>query len=517
MSASCTGPSRPSGALLGRGISHRFNGTRALHAVDLEVRGGEIHALVGENGAGKSTLVKVLSGALRPTDGRVELDGVPLRLRGPMQARRHGIAVVHQDYHLFPELSVAENIVGVSGRAPTLGPLLRRGGVRALAAEALRRIGVELDPDRPARSLDPAERKLVEIARALMGDVRFLILDEPTAALESRQTERLLTLMRRLRESGKGLLFVTHRLDEVMKVADRATVLRNGEWMGVLTSGVDMTIDQLIVRILGKRPRATGRAPARGDRRTMLRIDEMRLGPGKRPVALEVRGGEILGLVGLAASGATVVLRRLGGVTGEPGARIELDGRPISTGSIRDALRSGIAYVPEDRQAQGVFPELSVAVNIGIASIDRLSIAGWTRQVALNQLATRYRDALGIHCRSLDQPVKTLSGGNQQKVLIARWLSAGARILVVEEPTHGVDIGARVEIRQHLREFASGGGAVVFFSSDPEEVQTLADRIAIFRHGELIELVDNRGGARPTSEHLTARMAGLPVGGCARR
>lgn len=480
-----------------------------MRGVSFDLRPAEIHALVGENGAGKSTLVKLLTGVLRVQEGCIELDGVPLRLTGPQQAQRLGVAVVHQSYHLFPELTVAENILGVGARVDLL---VRRRRTRDRAREVLRRCGTVIDPGRLAGELDAAERKFVEIARALASDVRFLILDEPTAALDRRQTELLISLLRRLRAAGAGLLLVTHRLDEVLQAADRCTVLRNGEQVGVLTRDQDMTADEVVLRILGRKhvPGEYGRGP-RGPE--LLRVSGLRLRPGAPPMDVDVRGGQVVGVIGLVGSGAATLLRRLSGVVSDPAARILVDGVGRRIRSVRDALAAGIAYIPEDRRTGGIFADMSVATNLSIAALDQVSRWGLVRRRARVALAERYRSVLDVRCRSLAQPLGTLSGGNQQKVMIGRWLASGARILVMEEPTQGVDIGARREIHRLLRAHAQSGGAVLFLSSDLDELADLADRIVVIRHGEVVDIVDNGGQERVSSDYLIAKAAGLGTAG----
>jgi len=490
-------------------ISQRFAGSLALSDVTFEVRAGEVHALVGENGAGKSTLVRVLSGAIRPNRGNVSVDGVEMQARTPRDARRHGIAVVHQDYHLFPELSVADNVVAIGGIAPTVGPFVSRRRLRRRARDLLQAYGIEVDPRRPARSLDVSERKLIEITRALAERPRFLVLDEPTAALERRQTDMLTQLMRSLRDQGTGVVFVTHRLDEVLELADRVTVLRNGEHAGVLTRGIDMTADELVLRILGRKPRTVRHRQFGSETAVTVRITGLRLASDSSPVNLEARRGEILGITGLVGSGAATAIRRLAGAVSHPAAEIEVLSTSATIDSPRAARCHGIAFVPADRKEAGIFADLSVAVNLGVASLDRFKVRGLVSRRRLTTSAVHYREALGIKCRSLNQLAATLSGGNQQKVLIGRWLAAGTPVLLMEEPTQGVDIGAREDIHDLVRAYAADGGTVIFLSTDLEETLTLADRIVVFSHGDVVATLPNYGEFRPDKERLVALCSGL--------
>jgi ABC-type sugar transport system ATPase subunit len=501
-------PPAPSRSLAARNVTHRFGGVVALREVSFDLRAGEIHALVGENGAGKTTLVKLLTGALAMQEGILEIDGRPLRLHKPHDVQPHGIAVVHQNYHLFPELSVAENIVGIGSQVPRVGLMISRGRMREEARKVLLRCGVDIDPERRLEDLDAAERKFVEIARALRGNVRFVILDEPTAALDRRQTDLLISVMRRLRDEGAGLALVTHRLDEVLQAADRCTVLRNGEQVGVFTRGENLDADSVVMSMLGRRD-ARGVWLKNPKGAVLIHVSEMRLRPDIQPVELVIRSGQAIGVLGLVGSGATIVLRRISGVVKQPHARIEIGGLQRRIRSVRDALAAGIAYIPEDRRASGVFPDMTVAANLSISALDTVSKWGVVRGRWQTVLAERYRRLLDVRCQAVSQVLGTLSGGNQQKVMIGRGLASGAPVLVIEEPTQGVDIGARREIHRLLRSHMESGGAVIFLSSDLDELLDLADQIAVIRHGEMVELVDNGSDTKVSHDYLIARASGL--------
>ena len=496
------------GSLVARNVTHRFSGDLALSGVSFDLHCGEIHALVGENGAGKTTLVKLLTGVLGLQEGAIEIDGRPLRIRSPHDAQRHGIAVVHQNYHLFPELTVAENIIGIGSRVPRSSLFLSRRRMRQQTREVLARCGEDIDPDRPAADLDAAERKFVEIARALTSGVRFLFLDEPTAAMDRPQTDLLISVMRRLRDEGTGLAFVTHHLDEVLQAADRCTVLRNGEQVGVLARGQDLNADEVVIRMLGRK-HLPGEFVHSVQGPNLVRVSDLRLRPGGRPIGLDIRGGQVIGVLGLVGSGAATILRRISGAVAQPWVRISVDGTELRIRSIRDGLAAGIAYIPEDRRTSGVFADLSVASNLAIAALDRVSQLGLVVRRRQNALAEQYRRALDVRCQALNQLVGTLSGGNQQKVMIGRGLASGARIMVIEEPTQGVDIGARREIHGLLRKHAQSGGAVIFLSSDLGELVDLADQIAVIRHGELVKLVNNGMADRVSHDYLIAQATGL--------
>jgi len=503
-------PDASSGSLAAREVTHRFGESNALSAVSFELCSGEIHALVGENGAGKSTLVKLLTGALPLQKGAIEIDGRPLRIRGPQDAQRQGIGVVHQNYHLFPELTVAENVIGISNRPPRTSLFLSKQRMRVRAREILSQFGASIDPERLAGDLDAGERKFVEIARALALEVRFLFLDEPTASLDRHQTDQLISVMRLLRDKGTGLAFVTHQLNEVLLAADRCTILRNGEQVGVLTRGQDLNEDEVVIRMLG-RSHLPGEFARSAQGPNLARVRDLRLRTGARPISLDISMGQVIGVLGLVGSGAATILRRISGAVARPSANITVDGTMVRMRSVRDGLAAGIAYIPEDRRTSGIFADMSVASNLAMSALGRITQLGFVRPRRQFALAEQYRRALDVRCNTLDQLVGTLSGGNQQKVMIGRALASGARILIIEEPTQGVDIGARREIQSLLRNHAQAGGAVIFLSSDLDELVDLADQIAVIRHGELVKLVNNGPGDRVSHDHLIALATGLGI------
>jgi ABC-type sugar transport system ATPase subunit len=462
------------------GIVKKFGPVTALNDVSFECARGEIHALLGENGAGKSTLIKILVGAQSPDAGSLYFDDTPVKLQSPHDAVAHSVAVVHQDYHVWPDLTVAENIIGTLQRPPQRGAFVRSGAMRKEAHDLLERLGIEIDVDRKVRELDAAEKKFVEIARALAVDAEFLILDEPTASLESRESDRLLALLERLRAADHGIILVTHRLEEVVRTADRATILRDGRNAGFVARDV-MTGDVLVEAILGRTPeepvtpRACGDVPA-------LSFTGVRTRSEAAPFDLDLRAGEILGLTGVVGSGAVHLVRALAGLVPLDGT-LTLNGKPLVLKTPGDAVRHGIGYIPEDRKGAGLALEQSVANNIALASLHRISRGGFTDTKARTAIADEYRATLGIRCASIDAPVSSLSGGNQQKVLIARWLASGAKIIAIEEPTHGVDIGAKAEIHRQLAAFAEAGGSVIFMSTELRELLAIAHRIVIFHAG----------------------------------
>jgi ribose transport system ATP-binding protein len=467
-----------------RGVGRRYAGVAALAGVDLEVRGGEVLAIVGENGAGKSTLLKILSGVVQPSEGalavadaagtlrEVELDGV----RGATDA---GIALVHQELNLAENLDVAGAIY--LGREPSWIGWLDRGRMRRDAARWLARVGLDIDPATPCGALRIAQRQLVEIAKALSTESRVLILDEPTSSLTTRETERLLAIMDELRGAGAAIVFVSHHLDEVMRIADRVVVLRDGRKTGELARGEfdRATIERLMV----------GRDIARVERRAAdsgaaVRLEVDGLVTAHRrgvPVSFRVRAGEIVGLAGLVGAGRTEVLEAIAGITEHDGA-VRLDGREL-VGDAPARVRSGIAIVPEDRARNGLFLENPVAMNMSLAWIDRSSRARLVDARGERGLVARMVARMQLRPPQPSRRVQTLSGGNQQKSVIGRWLAVDPAVLLLDEPTRGVDVGARAEIHAEVRRLADQGSAVVFASSELEEVLLLADRVIVMHDG----------------------------------
>jgi ABC-type sugar transport system ATPase subunit len=473
-------------------ITHDYSGVVVLHGVDFEMRRGSVTGLVGENGSGKSTLIKVLTGALRPSAGTVKLDGEPVTFRSPADAQRLGIGVVHQDYNLFPDLSVAENIYGVSEKLPRRrwSPFADKVQVKTQVRQLLHRLDIDIPPDTLVRALGAAERKFVELARAMLLRPRFLILDEPTASLEPGASAAVLSLIDRLREANVGLCFISHRLDEVIGISERITALRNGFKVGEVDTGV-ASEGKLAELIIGRRlddaggqekAGVDGGAPPTGD--VILRVDGLRTREDAPPVRIELHRGEILGLAGLVGAGPATVVRMLGGAQPLVG-HVEVSGRECDIRNPRDAREAGIGFVPEDRKAEGLVPEQDVVVNISLASLESVSTAGFLAKSGMVRRAHEYREKLDIRLDSVRMQAKALSGGNAQKVLLAKWLASGVNIMAVEEPTHGVDIGAKAQVHRLLRAFADQGGSIIMASTDNREVLSLCDRIAIFRHGAI--------------------------------
>jgi ribose transport system ATP-binding protein len=471
-------------------ISKRFPGVVALDRVDFDAASGEIVALVGENGAGKSTLMKMLAGIHRPDSGEIRLDGGAVAVRRPIDAARLGIAVIHQERELIDTLDVAGNVF--LGREPLRGGLLRLldgGRMFADTARLLARMGVALSPDTPVGRLSAAQQQFVAIARALSMNARLMILDEPTASLPADDAERLFAVLRDLRAAGTAIIYISHRLKEIEALADRAVVLRDGRNAGTLQPH-EITRDRLVQLMVG-RPDVGPAFVVSAFRRTsppepVLRIEQLRT--ERYPdaeVSLTVHRGEVLGIAGLIGAGRTELAETICGVRPRRAGRVLLDGQPLAIVSPRDAIRRGICLAPEDRRRSGVIGAMRVRENVTLPAVASYARAGLIRRAAEAAAVREVTTSLAVKAPSIEVPVATLSGGNQQKVVLAKWLARRPRVLVFDEPTQGVDVGAKAEIHRLIRDLADAGTAVVMISSDMEEIVAESDRVAVMRGGRV--------------------------------
>ncbi|SCK19338.1 sugar ABC transporter ATP-binding protein [Streptomyces sp. WMMB 322] len=471
------------------GIRKAFPGVVALDGVDFDLHEGEVHVLLGENGAGKSTLIKILSGVHRADSGRVLRDGRPVRIHGAGDAEKLGIATMHQEFNLVPHLSVAENIF--LGRQPRRFGLLDRARMEADAAEVLARVGVDIAPDTPLRELGVARSQMVEIAKALSLDARVLIMDEPTAALTADEVEKLFGLVRRLRADGVGIVFITHHLEEIAALGDRVTVLRDGRSVGQTAASTPR--DDLVRMMVGRSieqqyPRETGAAngtSAEAGGPPLLRVSGLTRAGGFSDVGFELRAGEVVGLAGLVGAGRTEVARAVFGADPYDSGTVEVQGKRLRRHDITAALAAGIGLVPEDRKGQGLLPDSSVRDNLGLVTLRRASRAGFVSFSGQEESADRIAKRLGVRMSGLGQRMGTLSGGNQQKVVIGKWLLAQSRVLILDEPTRGIDVGAKVEIYELINELTASGHAVLMISSDLPEVLGMSDRILVMAQGRI--------------------------------
>jgi rhamnose transport system ATP-binding protein len=486
------------------GVGKSFGAVQALRAVDLELLPGEVHALVGENGAGKSTLIKIVTGAHAPDAGTLELGGERVTRADPVRARRLGVAPIYQQPALFPDLSVAENLAfGLEppGAWHRIDWQARRGRARAL----LQRVGAAIDPLSEAGSLRMAEQQLVEIARALAGNARVLLMDEPTAALAEPEAERLFELIAELRAQGRAILYVSHRLPEVLRIADRVTVLRDGALVET-RAAAGLTQAELIRLMVGRELTAVfpKRDVAKGG--VVLEAKALSSGAaGVRDATFALRRGEILGLAGLVGSGRTELARVLFGLHEQDGGELRVAGETVHVGSPREAIALGLAYVPEDRRRHGVIPELSLAANATLAVLSQLTRGPLLDGARERELAATFVERFAIKTPSLDAPVANLSGGNQQKVALARWLATQPRVLILDEPTQGVDVGAKAEIHRLMVELAEQGLAILMISSELPEILGMSDRVAVMRAGRVVATLER---AAATQESVMALALG---------
>ena len=470
--------------LQARGLGKRFAGVAALEDADLVLRAGEVHALMGQNGAGKSTLIKLLTGVLRPDSGEIWVDGQAVSPSSPADAQRLGTSTVYQEVNLCPNLSVAENIIG--GRYP------RRRWTRAIdwkavnahAREVLAGLNLDIDPKRPLSDFPVAVQQMVAIARALSVSAKLLILDEPTSSLDEREVQELFAVMRRLREQGMAILFVTHFLDQMYAVSDRITVLRNGRLVGEYAAAA-LPHGPLVAAMVGREiavgAREATRAATVEEGATVLEAHALARRGQIAPTDLSLRAGEVLGLGGLLGSGRTELVRLLFGLDRADAGKLRIKQREVVLKGPADAVAQGLALCPEERKTEGIVAELSVRENIVLALQAKLGLRRFLGRTLQEELARRYVEMLGIKTAGIEIPVGLLSGGNQQKVVLARWLATEPAVLILDEPTRGIDIAAKQEIMQQILRLARKGMAVLFISAEMEELVRVSDRIAVMR------------------------------------
>lgn len=480
----------PTPVLALSGISKSFGAVAALQGVHLELFGGEAHGLVGENGAGKSTLVKILAGVHPPDTGTVTMAGRTLRLSGPADARAAGINVIYQEPTLFPDLTVAENIF--MGRMPLRS--LRRvdaARMRGDAAALFARLGVRLDPDRPARGLSIADQQLVEIAKAISLDARVLVMDEPTAALSGVEVERLFAVARSLRDAGTAVLFISHRFAEVFALCQRITVMRDGRWAS--TDPADaLTIDAVVRRMVGREVSALFPKEDTTIGAPRLQVRGLARNGSFGDVSFTVHSGEIVALAGLVGAGRSEVSRAIFGVDRRDAGEVLVDGVSLPNGDTAAAIKAGLALVPEDRRQQGLVMELSVQRNATLPRRWSLSRGGLLFGGAERRTAADWTRRLQVKAARLGDAVSTLSGGNQQKVVLAKWLATAPKVLIVDEPTRGIDIGTKAEVHRLLSQLAAEGVAVLMVSSELPEVLGMADRVLVMHEGRLTADIERR-------------------------
>jgi rhamnose transport system ATP-binding protein len=466
-----------------RGATKAFGAIHALEDVSIDLYGGEVHALVGENGAGKSTLVKIIGGVHQPDRGTLTIGGRELVLAGPADARDAGVAIIYQEPTLFPDLSVAENVF--IGRQPVhAGRRIDHRAMHSRARALFETLGVHVDPDRVARGLSIAEQQIVEIAKALSLDAKVVVMDEPTAALSAHEVARLFGVVESLREHGTAVVFISHRLEEVFAISQRVTVLRDGRL--VLSQELKGLTAGDLVRAMVGRDLAERQHEHHERGVAVLRVEQLARAGTFEDISFEVHAGEIVALAGLVGAGRSEVARAVFGIDAFDSGAVSVAERPIRRNSPAAAMAAGVAFVPEDRRQQGLVMDMSIAQNVALASLHRLSHFGLITGSVEQRFASEWGERLQLKYGRLSNPVTSLSGGNQQKVVLAKWLSRTPSLIIVDEPTRGIDVATKAEVHRILVELAHSGVAVLVISSELPEVLVLADRILVMREGRIV-------------------------------
>jgi rhamnose transport system ATP-binding protein len=479
-----TGPDDRAPAVEMRRITKRFGPVEVLTDIDLVLHGGRIHSLAGENGAGKSTLVKILAGIYRPDGGEILLDGHPVTMHSAADARRHGIAVIHQHPAMFPDLSVAENIF--VGRQPRRGARIDWAGMQATAEGLLKRLGMQIDVRLPVKAISIVERQVIEIVRALSLDAHVLIMDEPTSTISAREIDRLFGIVRRLKQRGIAILFISHFIDEVLGLGDDVTILRSGRRV-ISCPAATLTPEQTVRHMIGNEPGALFPKQAGTIGRTVLGARHVSGAGFVDDVSFDLNAGEILGLFGLVGAGRSEVAEMLFGITPLDQGKILIDGTSVKPRSPRDAMRFGISLLPEDRHQQGLVLQFPIRANETLPILRQLANRfGLVDRAKEARLAREFAGQVRVIARGIEQLTSTLSGGNQQKVLLAKWLLPAPRVLILDQPTRGIDVGAKAEIHRIISHLAAHGVAIILISDDAPEVIGMADRILVLRTGRLV-------------------------------
>jgi ribose transport system ATP-binding protein len=470
-----------------RGILKQFPGVRALDDVAFDLERGEVHVLLGENGAGKSTLMRVLSGACARDAGEILIDGRPVALNSPREAQAIGISTIYQEFNLVPHLSAAANIF--LGREPLYGAgIINRRKLLADAASLLRGLGTTIDPAARVEDLSVAEQQMVEVAKALSIDARILIMDEPTSALTEAEIDELFAAIARLTTRGVAVIYISHRMEELARVGHRATVMRDGRY--IATRPLPCPIPELVRLMANRDITQHFPTPTRKPGAPLLVVEDLSHPPRLREVSFTLHRGEILGVAGLLGAGRTELARAIAGADLPHRGRIVLDGRPLRVRAPSDAIRAGIGLVPEDRKRHGFVPGQSVAANLALPQLGRLTRAGVIDRRREHELATRWINELRIKTPHPSTLVLTLSGGNQQKVVLGKWLAAGADVLIIDEPTRGIDVAAKMEIYQLLDRLAAEGAGILMISSELPEILGMSDRVLVMHRGRLQAILD---------------------------
>lgn len=483
-----------------RGVSKIFENTMVVDDVSVTVNPSQVHVLLGENGAGKSTVIKMMSGIYQPDKGHIEIDGKETRIPDVNAARDLGIAVIHQELNLVPQLSIMENLF--LGHLPTHGGFVDRAAMRKQAKRALARIGLEEDVDKPMGELGVARQQMVEIAKALMQNASVLILDEPTAALTRKECEQLFLIMEELKKQGVAMVFISHHMDEIQRIGDVVTVLRDGKYIATVPASTPEP--ELVKLMVGRQIENQYPHAKHEPGEVLLSVKDLTRAGAIDHVSFEVRAGEVVGLAGLVGAGRTEVIRAIFGADPYDSGSVFVGGKKLPMADISRSIAAGMGLVPEDRRSQGLILEASVADNLGLATLLSTSHAGFADLKGQRAREKKVADQLRIRMASIDQTAGSLSGGNQQKIVFGKWTTSQAKVLLLDEPTRGVDVGARVEIYELIDAVVSQGGAVLMASSDLPEVLGMSDRILVMSNGRL-------SGQMPANQATQEKIMALAV------
>ncbi len=488
-----------------KGIQKYFPGVHALDNARLDLRSGEVHALVGENGAGKSTLMKVLTGIYKMDSGTILYKGKEVNFSSPKEAQAAGIGIIHQELNLMPHLTVAENIY--IGREPTKALFLDKKKANTDARELMKSLGLDIDPTIEVRKLSVAKQQMVEIAKAITYDSEVLIMDEPSAALTDREINELFRFIRDLRDRGHGIIYISHRLDELPEISDRITVMRDGQYVDTVDTGKvskEQIISMMVGRVIYENPKQKSNVPP--DATVVLEVSNLQ-GYNVKNVSFNLKRGEILGFAGLVGAGRTETMRALFGADPILGGKIVFDGREVVVGSPQDAVGIGIGYLSEDRKALGLMVGLSVRDNSVMSTLDRFSGKLFVNDKKTEEVTKEFIDKLSIKAHSTKQLVKLLSGGNQQKVVVAKWLIRNCDILIFDEPTRGIDVGAKSEIYQLMANLVKLGKSIIMISSELPELLRMSDRIVVMCEGRVTGELDISDASQERIMHLATMIA----------
>jgi len=466
-----------------RGISKTYGSAAALQNVDFSVKPGEVHALIGENGAGKSTLLNILSGVRLADSGEISVNGIAVQMKNPLSARQAGIAMIHQELQHVPELSVAQNMFLGRPLTRAVGLWVDKQAQLARAALLLKQLDPTIDPAAPIKSLKVSQQQIVEIARALLDDAKVIAMDEPTSSLTPREFDRLAELIGDLKAMGVSLIYVSHKMNEIFRVCDRATIMRDGRQVGVVNI-CDENEESIVARMVGRKIEKLAHNAWVTDRE-VLRVENLARGSEISPASFSVRAGEVLGIAGLVGAGRTELLKLIAGLDKRSGGSVWVNGQPVRNHDVSAAIRAGIGLVPEDRKKEGIIKARAVKMNMALPSLRQFTRAGLVSTEKLNRAAQEVMSDLKLRPLDIEKTIGTLSGGNQQKVIIGRWVAADANVFLFDEPTRGIDIGAKSEIYNLIEKLAQAGKAIVVVSSEMTEIIRISDRVLVMREGKI--------------------------------